>query len=68
MGARYLNVVRSQIIGRDLLFETPFGLRNMFYADYTASGRGLRFIEDLLSTSRGLMSIPIQRMIIPGNT
>jgi selenocysteine lyase/cysteine desulfurase len=45
MGKRYLKYVRDQIIGSDLLFETPFGLRNIFYADYTASGRGLHFIE-----------------------
>ena len=30
------------------LFETPFGLRNLFYADYTASGRGLYSIESTL--------------------
>jgi selenocysteine lyase/cysteine desulfurase len=48
MGKRYLERVRRQIIGSDILFETPFGLRNMFYADYTASGRGLHFIEEKL--------------------
>jgi selenocysteine lyase/cysteine desulfurase len=44
-GAAYLNFVRKEVIGRDLAFETPFGLRHIFYADFTASGRGLRFIE-----------------------
>jgi selenocysteine lyase/cysteine desulfurase len=29
-----------------LAFPAPFGLRHMFYADYTASGRALGFIED----------------------
>ncbi len=48
MSKRYLEYVRGQIIGRDLLFETPFGFRNMLYADYTASGRGLHFIEENL--------------------
>src|SRR4030043_379075 len=48
MRQRYLDFVRKQIIGNDLLFQTPYGLRNMFYADYTASGRGLRFIEEKL--------------------
>jgi hypothetical protein len=48
MRQRYLDFVKKQIIGNDLLFETPYGLRNMFYADYTASGRGLRFIEEKL--------------------
>lgn len=44
-GPAYLDFVRAEIIGRDLAFETPFGLRALFYADYTASGRGLGFIE-----------------------
>lgn len=48
MRRRYLDFVRKHILGNDLLFETPYGLRNMFYADYTASGRGLRFIEEKL--------------------
>src|SRR4030043_2415965 len=48
MRQRYLDYVRRQILGNDLLFQTPYGLRNMFYADYTASGRGLRFIEEKL--------------------
>ena len=48
MRQRYLDFVREQILGKDLLFETPYGLRNMFYADYTASGRGLRLIEEKL--------------------
>jgi selenocysteine lyase/cysteine desulfurase len=41
-----LDYVRSQIIGNDLVFRTPFGGRNILYADYTASGRGVKFIED----------------------
>ncbi len=44
----YLEFIKKQILGNDLLFETPYGSRNMFYADYTASGRGLRFIEQKL--------------------
>ena len=48
MRKRFLDHVRKKIIGNDLLFETPYGLRNMFYADYTASGRGLSFIEEKL--------------------
>lgn len=44
-----LDFLRRQTIGRDLLFRTPFGWRNMFYADFTASGRSLEFIERKLS-------------------
>ncbi len=37
--------VRSQVIGAQATLETPFGTRRMTYADYTASGRGVEFIE-----------------------
>ena len=40
--------VRNAIIGRDFIFETPYGNRLLTYADYTASGRSLRFIEQFL--------------------
>lgn len=43
-----LDYIRSQVIGNDLVFDTPFGERNILYADYTASGRGVKFIEDKL--------------------
>jgi len=43
-----LEFIRSEIIGNDCVFETPYGKRNLFYADYTASGRCLKFIEDKL--------------------
>jgi hypothetical protein len=33
--------LRRDIIGRNMIFETPFGQRPLVYADYTASGRGL---------------------------
>ena len=38
--------VRSQVIGAKAAIETPFGTRQLTYADYTASGRGVGFIED----------------------
>jgi len=41
-----LENIRQQILGNDILFDTPFGKRHLLYADYTASGRGLRMIED----------------------
>ena len=43
-----LHFLRSQIVGVDTRLETPFGERLMLYADYTASGRSLHFIEDYL--------------------
>ena len=43
-----LESIRGQILGRDLLIPTPFGDRHLLYADFTASGRGLRFIEEIM--------------------
>lgn len=43
-----LDYLRSQIVGVDASIQTPFGDRLMLYADYTASGRALHFIEDYL--------------------
>lgn len=40
--------LRQNIIGVDAPFCTPFGQRLMLYADYTASGRTLNFIERYL--------------------
>jgi selenocysteine lyase/cysteine desulfurase len=37
--------IRSQVIGRNSPIETPFGVKPLVYADYTASGRGLAAIE-----------------------
>lgn len=43
---RKLLWLHSQVIGNDVEFDTPFGKRRLTYADHTASGRCLRFIED----------------------
>lgn len=40
--------LRKEIIGRDFFFKTPFGTRLLTYADYTASGRSVQFIEKYL--------------------
>ncbi|MBT9386001.1 aminotransferase class V-fold PLP-dependent enzyme [Pseudooceanicola sp. CBS1P-1] len=37
--------LQAGLIGDGMPFETPFGLQNMLYADYVASGRALRQVE-----------------------
>src|ERR1044072_8117209 len=43
-----LRLIRESVIGEDLLMETPYGVRRVTYADYTASGRALSFVEDFI--------------------
>jgi selenocysteine lyase/cysteine desulfurase len=40
--------IRASVIGDDEAVAGPFGVRRVTYADYTASGRALDFIEDYL--------------------
>jgi selenocysteine lyase/cysteine desulfurase len=43
-----LAFLRSEIIGINAHLNTPYGQRLLTYADYTASGRSLRFVENYL--------------------
>ncbi|MDH3607092.1 MAG: aminotransferase class V-fold PLP-dependent enzyme [Acidimicrobiia bacterium] len=43
-----IQVVRDSVIGKDETVIGPFGPRRLTYADYTASGRSLSFVEDFI--------------------
>ncbi|XP_048232399.1 uncharacterized protein LOC8273528 [Ricinus communis] len=43
--------LRSQIIGDDVELCSPFGKRRLTYADHTASGRSLHYIENFITNN-----------------
>jgi selenocysteine lyase/cysteine desulfurase len=45
---RLIDTIRAAVIGDDVAVDGPFGVRRVTYADYTASGRSLSFIEDFI--------------------
>ena len=45
---RLIDTIRASIIGDDEVQVGPFGPRRVTYADYTASGRSLSFVEDFI--------------------
>ena len=46
--ASLIETIRRSVIGDDEAVAGPFGVRRVTYADYTASGRSLTFLEDYL--------------------
>jgi selenocysteine lyase/cysteine desulfurase len=48
VGESLVELVRRSVIGETEAVDTPFGPRRVVYADYTASGRSLSFVEDHL--------------------
>ncbi|MCV7354402.1 aminotransferase class V-fold PLP-dependent enzyme [Mycolicibacterium fluoranthenivorans] len=43
-----LERIRRGVIGDDAVLDGPYGRRRITYADYTASGRSLDFVEDFI--------------------
>src|SRR3981081_3643838 len=43
-----IETIRASVIGEDEAVLGPYGARRVTYADYTAPGRALPFIEDFI--------------------
>ena len=50
-GVDLVGLIRRSVIGNDEVVDGPFGPRPVVYADYTASGRALDFVENYIRST-----------------
>jgi hypothetical protein len=48
-----VKAIKHSLVGRNATIATPYGHRRLVYADYTASGRMLSFVEAYMNVCVG---------------